>query len=114
MPAHRAAIVALAAAMVAFIPVAIAHGPEWEWIAKEPRYVDRHGIHCCSTDCFPVSASRFHEDGGGIIFDGNERLSLGDRGIYTSNEPNPPGEQRWWVCRRHNSLKCIFKPSAGS
>ena len=86
----------------------------YEWIMQEPRYVDRIGIHCCSTDCFPADPARFYEDGGGIIFDGNERLSHQERGIYWSREPDPPASQRWWVCRRHNKLRCIFRPQPDS
>jgi hypothetical protein len=86
----------------------------YEWIMNEPRYVDRVGIHCCSTDCFPAAAARFSEDGGGIVFDGTERLSLQERGIYWSSEPHPPQAQRWWVCRRQNKLRCIFRPQPDS
>jgi hypothetical protein len=86
----------------------------YEWIMHEPRYVDRVGIHCCSTDCVPAEAARFNEDGDGIIFDGAERLSHRERGIYWSREPNPPESQRWWVCRRHNKLRCIFRPQPDS
>ena len=85
----------------------------WEWIMDEPKYVDRVGVHCCSTDCFPAEASRFREDEGGISFDG-QRLLRQERGIYWSQEPQPPMSQRWWVCRRYGKVKCIFKPQPES
>lgn len=86
----------------------------YEWIMNEPRYVDRVGIHCCSRDCTRAPASDFYETQDGIIYKGNEKLLHEDRGIYRSEDPKETGAQWWWVCRRHDKLRCIFRPRGDS
>jgi hypothetical protein len=79
----------------------------YEWIMNEPRYVDRVGIHCCSTDCRPVPASEVTEHGGGVTWNG-QTLKWSERGIYRSAAPTD-APQRFWVCVR-GKLTCIFRP----
>jgi hypothetical protein len=103
--------IVLAAAVLWFVfLVRAAHAHDgYEWIMNEPRYVDRTGVHCCSRDCAPVDPALLLEVEDGIIYRGNEKLLYRERGIYRSEEPGG-GPQRWWVCRRHNKAKCIFRP----
>ena len=110
----RAAILVMAVLAMsgAVVGTALSH-PGWQWIMDEPKFVDRVGIHCCSTDCFPAEAGSFREDEGGISFEG-QRLLRREPGIYWSQEPHPPSSQRWWVCRRYGKVKCIFRPQPES
>ncbi len=90
-----------------------AHGPA-HWIQIEPSYLDRTGVHCCGeTDCMVVDPSLLTETNDGISY-GGQTLWRRERGIYPSNEPNPPVGQRYFVCVRAGKLKCIFRPHTGS
>ena len=84
------------------------------WIMREPRYVDRGGVHCCGpADCHPISPADLYEDQDGVAW-GGQRLKHGERGIYWVAEPDPPAEMRPWVCVRHGRLRCVFRRQPGS
>jgi hypothetical protein len=86
---------------------AFAHG-DAEWIMREPRYVDRVGIHCCGpSDCGPVPAGEITETDNSVSH-GGQTLMKRERGVYWSID------ERHWVCRRFDGLKCIFIPQPGS
>ena len=92
---------------LAIIRAAFAHG-DAEWIMREPRYIDRNGIHCCGpSDCGPVPDSEISETND-TISHGGETLQKRDRGSYWSID------HQHWVCRRYDGLKCIFRPQPGS
>jgi hypothetical protein len=93
--------------ITASVQSALAHG-DAEWIMREPRYVDRNGVHCCGpSDCGVVPDSEIAEDNETISHRG-EKLNKSDRGSYWSID------HQHWVCRRFDGLKCIFRPMPGS
>lgn len=64
------------------------------------------------TDCEPAPAALFRESDAGVwarhgAGDVLMRRALVGRGLY------PSIDDRWWWCRRHGEIKCIFKPTSG-
>lgn len=107
------AVLAALSLMLSLTRPAGAHD-EAGWIMREPRYVDRGGVHCCGpADCHPVAPAELYEDQDGVAW-GGQRLKHGERGIYWVAEPDPPAGMRPWVCVRHGKLRCVFRRQPGS
>ena len=86
-----------------------AHG-DAAWIAAEPRYKDRAGLHCCGlTDCAvaPRDAVVRLLDGWRVVATGRV-FRDGDPDLYVSID------ERIWLCTRAGSDRCLFVPGAGA
>lgn len=101
------AILIAATAMLVCALDGRAHG-DAEWIMRDPGYTDRSGIHCCGpSDCSVVPDGEISETQETISHKG-DAISKRERGSYWSID------NRYWVCRRFDGVKCIFRPQPGS
>lgn len=108
MPRVRLSMCFLA---VALPSLALAHGPDVQWIMDEPRYKRANGFtHCCGPrDCRMLNDGEVMRVPGGYMVSATGQFIRDDwRALYRSIN------ERYYGCTGYDgkTIECLFPPAA--